>query len=275
MALVSRLLALSSLLTAHSAFAHFFLDAPPAAYSQNILGDPQKQPPCGNVNGTPATNAVTTFEAGQTITIRLRETIMHPGHYRVALGVTGPQSLPPEPPVTAGSTACGSTTIQNPPVFPVLADGMLLHTTTLSGQQSFQVTLPSNVTCTNCTLQIFQFMSQHALNVPGGCFYHHCATINVVARDAGVTTMDAGITGGGSAGGGTAGGATSGAGGGASASGGGTSAAGGGEAHVHDTDAGVDPGPVGGCGCTGGSGPIVLAGLVLLGGVLRRRHHRG
>lgn len=268
---LSRLTALVGLVTAHAALAHFYLEAPPNAFSQDaLLGDPQKAPPCGNVNGTAATNIVTTYEAGQTITIRLRETITHPGHYRVALGVTGPQSLPAEPPVTAGTTACGSTTIQNPPVFPVLADGMLLHTSAFSGPQSFQVTLPANVTCTNCTLQVFQFMSQHGLNVPGGCFYHHCATINVVAPDAGVTPMDAGM-GGGSAG---TGGGTSGTGGGTSGTAGGTSATGGGEAHLHDTDAGVGPGPVGGCGCTGGAGSIVLAGLVLLGGALRRRQYR-
>jgi len=130
------------------------------------------------------------------------------------------------------------------------------------------VTLPSNVRCTNCTLQVFQFMSQHALNVPGGCFYHHCATINVVAPDAGVMPVDAGTTGGGSAGGGMAS-----TGGGMASTGGGTSAFGGGSSGL-TTDAGVDPGPVGGCGCTGGAGSILLAGFALLGGVLRRRQYR-
>jgi hypothetical protein len=97
--------------------------------------------------------------------------------------------LPEEPPVTAGSTACGSTVIQDPPVFPVLADGELLHTSAFSGPQSFQVTLPPGVTCDHCTLQVIQFMSNHALNNPGGCFYHHCATVSIgVGEPTSVTT---------------------------------------------------------------------------------------
>jgi hypothetical protein len=177
-----------------TALAHFKLEAPPAVFNQGLLGDPQKVPPCGGDSSAVATNAVTTFQAGQTVTIRIDEKIFHPGHYRVSLGLTGPQDLPPEPPVTAGSTACGSTIIDPAPSFPVLADGLLLHTRAFSGPQSFQVTLPPNITCTNCTLQVLEFMSNHALNNPGGCYYHHCATINVVAApvDAGTATADAG-----------------------------------------------------------------------------------
>jgi hypothetical protein len=44
-----------------------------------------------------------------------------------------------------------------------------------------QVTLPPNVTCDHCTLQVIQFMSDHGLNNPGGCFYHHCADISIKA----------------------------------------------------------------------------------------------
>ncbi len=84
--------------------------------------------------------------------------------------------------MTAGSTPCGSAEIQNPPVYPVLADGMLVHTAGFSGAQSFTFKLPSNVTCTgNCVLQVAEFMSDHGLNNPGGCFYHHCANITIQA----------------------------------------------------------------------------------------------
>src|SRR4029079_14767179 len=108
------------------------------------------------------------------------------------------------PPVTAGgtpSTPCGSTTIMSSPVFPVIADGMLVHTAAFSGPQSFTVTLPAGMTCTsNCVLQVVEFMSNHILNNPGGCFYHHCANITIGAGTGG--------TGGGGAGGrGGAGGA--------------------------------------------------------------------
>jgi MYXO-CTERM domain-containing protein len=43
-------------------------------------------------------------------------------------------------------------------------------------------------TCQNCTLQVFQWMSNHGLNNPGGCFYHHCAAVNIVdSADMGAT----------------------------------------------------------------------------------------
>lgn len=174
-------LALLSAVISTTALAHFTLESPAAVFNQGIVGDPQKAPPCGSDSSAVATNAITTYEAGQTVTIRINEKIFHPGHYRVSLGLTGPQDLPEEPPVTAGSTACGSTVIDPAPTFPVLADGQLLHTTAFSGTQSFQVTIPANITCTNCTLQVLEFMSNHGLNNPGGCYYHHCATINVVA----------------------------------------------------------------------------------------------
>ena len=181
-----RLPILAALLFSQLAFAHFILEAPKNSFTQNLLGDPQKAPPCGEESGSTATNDVVTDVAGQTITIKLNETIYHPGHYRVALGLTGPQDLPAEPVVTPGSTACGSVPIEMSPTFPVLADGQLIHTAAFGSSRSFEVTIPSNVTCTNCTLQVLEFMSNHGLNNPGGCFYHHCATINVVASDGGV-----------------------------------------------------------------------------------------
>ncbi|MBL8912888.1 MAG: hypothetical protein JNM17_19500, partial [Archangium sp.] len=141
-------------------------------------------------NGSTPSGVVTTFVAGQTITIKLSETIFHPGHYRVALGLTGPQDLPAEPPVDAGTTACGSAPIDPNPAFPVLADGLLVHTSALQGKQTIEVTLPADKTCTNCTLQVLEFMSNHGLNMPGGCYYHHCATINVVAPDGGTPNPD-------------------------------------------------------------------------------------
>lgn len=167
-----------TLLAPDSADAHFILREPASSMSQSALGDPQKEPPCGGSSGRP-TGTVTAVQAGQTITITINETIYHPGHYRVALAVNDRSELPEPPPVTAGASPCGSVPIQNPPVFPVLADGMLRHSRPFSGPQSFQVTLPADVTCDHCTLQIIEFMSDHALNVPGGCFYHHCADLSI------------------------------------------------------------------------------------------------
>jgi MYXO-CTERM domain-containing protein len=172
--------------------AHFVLEEPAASRTQDALGNPQKLGPCGGEGGAD-TGEITAVQTGSTITITIDETIFHPGHYRVSLAMNDPSELPPEPPVTAGSSPCGSTTIMDPPVFPVLADGVLEHTMAFSGPQSFQVQLPPGVTCDHCTLQILEFMSHHMLNDPGGCFYHHCATLSihdVVVEDAGMSTME-------------------------------------------------------------------------------------
>jgi uncharacterized protein (TIGR03382 family) len=90
--------------------------------------------------------------------------------------------------------------VQDPPVFPVLADGVLPHTDPFTGPQSFQVTLPSDVTCASCTLQVLEFM-QADVGGSNNCFYHHCANVSIAAAapDAGAAT-DAGGGGGGSGG---------------------------------------------------------------------------
>src|SRR5678810_799 len=103
------------------AHAHFVLTTPASWMSQDSLGSPQKTGPCGNESGGTATGAVTAFHPGDTITITLNETVFHPGHYRVALGMSGQSDIPAEPSVTAGSTACGSVPVQSPAMFPVLA----------------------------------------------------------------------------------------------------------------------------------------------------------
>jgi MYXO-CTERM domain-containing protein len=169
----------TGLLASGVADAHFHLDAPTSFMMQSTDGTPQKMPPCGNEAPQTPSNAVTPFRPGDTVTIRLTETVFHPGHYRVALAVNSPSELPPEPTVTRADTACGSVPIDPNPAFPVLVDGALVHTAPLSGQQTISVKLPTNVTCTKCTLQVIEFMGKHGLNVPGGCFYHHCANISI------------------------------------------------------------------------------------------------
>ncbi len=195
-ALLGSTLALGMATMPGTADAHFVLEDPPSWHSQDAGGSPQKLGPCGNEPGGTDTGTVTAFQTGSTITVTIHETVFHPGHYRVALALHDRSELPPEPPVTPGDTACGTVPIQDPPVFPVLADGMLVHTAPFSGAQSFQVPLPAGMTCDHCTLQIIEFMSEHALNNPGGCFYHHCADISiqdvVVGTDAGSTPLDSG-----------------------------------------------------------------------------------
>ena len=125
---------------------------------------------------------VTSYAPGDTVTVTIGETVTHPGHYRAVLSTTGQAGLPADPPVDPGQHALRIDGDPEPARYPVLADGMLVHTAAFSGAQSFTFKLPSNMTCTgNCVLQVAEFMSDHGLNNPGGCFYHHCANITIPA----------------------------------------------------------------------------------------------
>ena len=153
-------------------------------YTQTSLGDPQKSAPCGPVGeGGTDTGMVTTVMTGTSFTLKITETVPHPGHYRVAIAQTE-ADLPPEPAVTPGTTQCGSVPIDSNPSLPVLADGVFVHTSSFGAPQTTQIQLPAGMTCTNCVVQVLEFMSNHA----APCFYHHCAIVNVTTNpvDAGV-----------------------------------------------------------------------------------------
>src|SRR5437867_12206756 len=158
------------------AHAHFILVTPDSWMSQDSSGFPEKLGPCGDEGGGTPTGNVTAFHPGQTISVTINEVITHPGHYRVALAVDNRSELPPEPMVTPkAGDPCASAAIQSAPTFPILADNVLPHTQSFAGPQTFVVTLPNDVTCTKCTLQVLEFMSSH----PAPCFYHHCADISI------------------------------------------------------------------------------------------------
>src|SRR5215204_4561414 len=174
--------------------AHFVLVQPAASLMQNRLGDPQKIGPCGGVSanpgrGTPAnpgvpSGAVTNVKGGTMLPLMVQESIFHPGHYRVALARTIAQ-LPKDPVVTTADSGRGlrsqSAEIQNPPVAPVLLDGIFAHTERPT--QNFEAEIPiPNITCQNCILQVIEFMADHpGVAIDGGHSYHHCATLNITA----------------------------------------------------------------------------------------------
>jgi len=154
-----------------TAEAHFKLNAPAANLQQDADGNPQKTKPCGGAGTT--TNAVTPVRSGAPLSISIIETIGHKGHYRVALAQTM-AGLPDDPTVTAADCT-GLTPISNP-TLPVLGDGLFTHTTAINDvTQTFEVMIPAGMTCTNCVLQIIEYMYPHTQP----CFYHHCATVNV------------------------------------------------------------------------------------------------
>jgi hypothetical protein len=176
-----------------AARAHFVLVSPAASLVQNRLGDPQKVAPCGGVSanpgrGTPAnpgvpSGAITEIKGGTMFHLLVQETVFHPGHYRVALARTAAE-LPRDPAVTTKDTERGpwsvSAEIQNPPVAPVLADGLFAHTERPTGLVEADIPIP-NINCRNCVLQVIQFMADHAKNADGDYSYHHCAAVNITA----------------------------------------------------------------------------------------------
>ena len=152
--------------------AHFALIAPPSALATENGG--KGQPPCGD--GVES-NIVTEVQGGHALSLRLQEFVFHPGHYRVALSVKSRNELPPDPDVVADSDGISiSASIQNPPKIPVLADGLLAHTSPPPDEWSTQIILP-NLNCEKCTLQIVEFMAEHGPSY----FYHHCSDLKIKA----------------------------------------------------------------------------------------------
>jgi hypothetical protein len=169
--------------------AHFKLLEPVSAIIEDQRGDPQKAAPCGNDAKSVASNVIGKAVGGSTIKLKVLETIYHPGHYRVALAVNSKEELPSDPMTVEKMTERGPRSvwaaIQSPIQAPVIADGLFQHYARPTAPQTFEtdLTLP-NITCAKCTLQVIQFMADHAYNQPGGYSYHHCADIAITADPA-------------------------------------------------------------------------------------------
>jgi hypothetical protein len=142
--------------------AHMKLMFPPSRVVENGQGDPQKgNGPCAS--GTPS-KVRTKFKPGQTITVTWKETVHHPGHFRISFDDDGEDAF--QDPKDAKD-------IVDPPAMPILKDGLFPNHTENQAMQA-QITLP-NVTCKTCTLQVIQAMLQ------GGdvSMYYHCADIEL------------------------------------------------------------------------------------------------
>src|SRR6187397_1936866 len=96
--------------------AHFKLMEPPSAIVEAANGDPQKMAPCGGNSANPArgtaadmgtpSNIVTKVRGGSKLHLKVQETVVHPGHYRVALAMNR-SDLPKDPEVTTRESARG------------------------------------------------------------------------------------------------------------------------------------------------------------------------
>ena len=174
--------------------AHFKLLEPASWIIENDRGDPQKTGPCGgsNVDWGKPSNIVSKAVGGQKLHVKIQETIYHPGFYRIALAVNSRNDLPIDPEAQTRPSDRGpwsvSGTVSPSPTAPILADGLFMHRTRPeAGTQlppwETDVQLP-NINCVKCTLQVVQFMEEHAYNNPGGFTYHHCAELQITADPA-------------------------------------------------------------------------------------------
>jgi hypothetical protein len=164
--------------------AHFVLVEPASWIVESRLGDPQKTAPCGAVvpgDGTP-TNAIADARGGGSLRITVRETVFHPGYYRVALAVHSRDELPREAESRVqqvdGVPRSIMAVMPATPSPPLLADGLWPHLE----ERFFEpwqadVMLP-NITCARCTLQVTQVMADE------GSSYYHCADLRITADPA-------------------------------------------------------------------------------------------
>jgi hypothetical protein len=138
-----------ALLAPASIRAHVRLTYPAARYPapDTELGQQNKDPPCGVAgDARPSDSArLTVLEPGQTLDVQFRETIDHPGFFRISFDDDGQDAF-----VLPTSLA----DVQEVPALPVLVDNIADGP---AGAYSVQVTLP-DVECEGCTLQLMQVM---------------------------------------------------------------------------------------------------------------------
>jgi len=292
----------------------------------DTVGDPQKPTPCGSPSPSMPTNNLLTVQGGQSVTVSWTEIVGHSGHFRIVLAPVSPANATggtetldgstvgvgvlPDPATTSyvdndAATMEAITVLTHPSGTEigtggaiVLADGLFPHCESFdvpgcdagpeSGtpkDYSYTVTIP-NTPCTNCTLQVLQFMSYHGPDP--SFFYHHCAAVTIVASDGGASsgngTSDGGSqgsSGSGSAGSSSGAGSTSGGGntsgsnttGTSGGSGGGQSAGGSNESNGSSGGASSNHNG-GGCGVAAGAASIPAAIMALAVGIARRRRAR-
>jgi hypothetical protein len=192
------LLALGAPTLPSVAHAHIKMLKPASWVMTDSMGDPQKQGPCGTASAAPAelTNAITTFKAGEEITVEWTETVDHPGHYRIALAKDRAELADPDLKPPTGSCDYPAGSVPTEPHGNVLLDN-IFPTTSYGGTHNYsqKVKLP-NEPCEKCTLQLIQWMTKH----PPSCLYYQCADIKIVAADSGAVGAAGSAAGSGAAG---------------------------------------------------------------------------
>lgn len=199
MPLIRVLTAVIVALSAGTAHAHFKLLQPASWLDEDDLGGPQKGSPCGpgnarpfigdDIKPVPTSGAVTSFTAGQTITVQWQETIYHPGYFRISIAKRSASAADssdfPDPPLTDTENChFDHAIVRTTPHDNVLADGLFQATEVSADPRSFQqqVELPDEA-CENCSLQVVQVMEGHPAS---SCFYFHCADIKITPKPAAI-----------------------------------------------------------------------------------------
>jgi hypothetical protein len=196
--------AAATVLSAPTSHAHIdLLEPEPRAHGTAARGDTDidvnsnlKQGPCGQV-ATGRTDRVTTYTAGQTITVRVREENVHVSYLRVSVDLDGDdfplRSGPVAGPETQEVAAAAEAALGNEGLLAVYRE----DNDTAGFVHQIVVTLPRQ-SCTNCTLQVIQYMYDD----PAAPYYFQCADLVIVdapVAAAAPDATDAGVVGNGEA----------------------------------------------------------------------------
>jgi hypothetical protein len=209
--LVALASALPLMLGAARASAHLDLIAPPPRLAGETGGGQLKTKPCGQTVNARTTDKVTTFTPGQKVDIKIKEYVQHPGYFAVAFDPDGDNDFPfPR----ANADKVVASTDDPKAMFPLSGTVLGIRTDkekdcygeNANHECTISVTIP-NMNCTNCTLQVTQFMYDKLGNNNDDEYYYQCADIKIEGA------MGGGGSGGASTGGVAGAAATGGAGG--------------------------------------------------------------
>ena len=127
-----------------------------------------KHGPCGAAGSTRGTNVIV-LPPGATVEVRWKETINHPGHYRISFDLDGQDFV--VPPTANGTTEGMPNVIKD-----LIPDRVTSGTDNLYSQS---ITLP-DMTCETCTLQVIQLMTDkppYTTDALSDDIYYQCADI--------------------------------------------------------------------------------------------------
>jgi hypothetical protein len=174
---------------AHSAHAHISVDMG-GTHMSRYSDDDLKESPCGMMGGQRGTQ-VYKYKPGATVNVSIRETVPHPGYFRISFDDDGddgfkiPSGTDGMGGDCAGDPACGAGKGDYCNSDTVLLDQLDQHEYGGSGMYTWSVTLP-NIECDNCTLQIIQVMNDfnfHPQAYPADDIYYQCIDL-VLTKDA-------------------------------------------------------------------------------------------